>query len=154
MRSLARSIAFALAAAAAAAAAQAQVTASDAWVRGTVEGQKATGAYMQLRSTDGATLVGVESPAAGIVEIHEMRMEGDTMRMRAVQKLDLPPGRAVELKPGGYHVMLMDLKAPLKKGETVPIKLKVRNKSGETQYIDVKAEVRDVTAGAGGPSKH
>jgi periplasmic copper chaperone A len=154
MRSLARSLVFAVAAAAAAAAATAQVTASGAWVRGTVEGQKATGAFMLLKSADGATVVGAESPAAGIVEIHEMRMEGNTMRMRGVEKLELPPGQVVELKPGGYHVMLMDLKAPLRKGETVPIRLKVRGKSGQTQDIEVKAEVRDVTAGAGGASKH
>ena len=109
---------------------------------------------MQLKSADGATVIGAESPAAGIVEIHEMRMEGNTMRMRGVEKLELPPGQVVELKPGGYHVMLMDLKAPLKKGETVPIRLKVRGKSGQTQDIEVKAEVRDVTAGAGGTSKH
>ncbi len=152
MRSFARSLVFAIAAAAAAGA-QAQVTASGAWARATVPGQTAAGAYMQLKSADGATVIGAESPAAGIVEIHEMRMEGNTMRMRGVERLELPPGRVVELKPGGYHVMLMDLKAPLKKGETLPIKLKVRGKSGETQDIEVKAEVRDVTSGAGG-SKH
>ena len=140
--------------AAVAAAAQAEgITVSGAWVRGTVQGQTATGAYMQLKSADGATVVGVESPAAGIVEIHEMRMEGNTMRMRGVDKLELPAGRAVELKPGGYHVMLMDLKAPLKKGDAVPIKLKVRSKSGQTQDIEVRAEVRELTAPAG-KSKH
>jgi len=152
MRSFARLL-VPIAAAAAATAAQAQVTVSGAWVRGTVQGQTATGAYMQLRSADGATVVGADSPAAGIVEIHEMRMEGNTMRMRGVEQLELPAGQAVELKPGGYHVMLMDLKAPLKKGDTVPIKLKVRSKSGQTQDVEVKAEVRDVAA-AGGPSKH
>jgi copper(I)-binding protein len=142
-----------VAAAAAATAAQAQVTVSGAWVRGTVQGQTATGAYMQLRSADGATLVGADSSAASIVEIHEMRMEGNTMRMRGVEQLELPAGRTVELKPGGYHVMLMDLKAPLKKGDTVPIKLKVRSKSGQTQDVEVKAEVRELTAPAG-KSKH
>jgi copper(I)-binding protein len=152
MRSFARLSVF-IAATAAAAVAQAQVTVSGAWVRGTVQGQTATGAYMQLRSADGATLVGADSPAAGIVEIHEMRMEGNTMRMRGVDTLELPAGRAVELKPGGYHVMLMDLKAPLKKGDTVPIKLKVRSKSGQTQDVEVKAEVRELTAPAG-KSKH
>ena len=152
MKPFARSLLL-VAATAAAAAAQAQgVTVSGAWVRGTVQGQTAAGAYMLLKSAEGATVVGAESPAAGIVEIHEMRMEGNTMRMRGVEQLELPPGRGVELKPGGYHVMLMDLKAPLKKGETVPIRLKVRGKSGQTQSIEVKAEVRDVTAGAGGPS--
>ncbi len=143
-----------VAAVVAAAAAHAQVTVSGAWVRGTVQGQTATGAFMQLRSADGAALVGAESPLAGIVEIHEMRMEGNTMRMRAVETLELPAGRTVELKPGGYHVMLMDLKAPLKQGDTVTIKLKVRGKSGQPQDIEVKAEVRDIAAGAGGPSKH
>ena len=137
-----------------AAPAQAEVTVSGAWVRGTVEGQKATGAFMALKSAEDAALVGAASPVAGIVEIHEMRMDGNTMRMRAVDKLGLPAGRAVELKPGGYHVMLMDLKAPLKKGDTVPITLKVRTKSGQAQDLQVKAEVRDLTAGAGGHSKH
>jgi periplasmic copper chaperone A len=140
--------------AAAAAQAQGQVTVSGAWARGTVQGQTATGAFMHIRSADGATLIGVDSPVAGIVEIHEMRMEGNTMRMRGIEKLELPAGRTVELKPGGYHVMLMDLKAPLKQGDTVPIKLKVRSKSGQTQEIEVKAEVRDLAAGAGGKSKH
>jgi copper(I)-binding protein len=153
MRSFARLSVF-IAVAATATAVQAQVTVSGAWVRGTVQGQTATGAYMQLRSADGATLLGADSPAAGIVEIHEMRMEGNTMRMRRVEQLELPAGRAVELKPGGYHVMLMDLKAPLKKGDTVPIKLKVRSKSGQAQDVEVKAEVRDVAAAAGGASKH
>jgi periplasmic copper chaperone A len=146
MSSFVRSLLF-VAAVATAAGAEAQVTVSGAWVRGTVPGQTATGAYMQLKSADGATVVGAESLAAGIVEIHEMRMEGNTMRMRGVEQLELPAGRAVELKPGGYHVMLMDLKTPLKKGETVPITLKVRSKSGQTQDVLVKAEVRDVAAG-------
>jgi len=150
---LVRSLAV-LTAAAVAASAQAQVTVSAAWVRGTVQGQTATGAFMQLKSADGAALVGAESPVAGIVEIHEMAMENNVMKMRGVQRLDLPAGRTVELKPGGYHVMLMDLKAPLKKGDTVPIKLKVQSKSGQTQDVEVKAEVRELTAPAGGKSKH
>ena len=153
MRGLVRSLIF-VAAAAAAAAAHAQVTVSGAWVRGTVPGQTATGAFMQLKSPDGAAIVGVDSPAAGIAEIHEMRMEGSTMRMRGVEKLDLPPGQTVELKPGGYHVMLMDLKGPLKKGDTVPIRLKVRSKSGQTQEVEVKAEVRDLASAAGSRSRH
>ena len=90
---------------------------------------------MQLRSTDGAALVGVESPVAGLVEIHEMRMEGNTMRMRAVPRLELPAGQAVDLKPGGYHIMLMNLKAPLKNGESVPIRLKFQGKDGKLQEV-------------------
>jgi copper(I)-binding protein len=155
MNSLVRSFVFAAAlAAAGGAAAQAQVSVSGAWVRGTVPAQTSTGAYMQIRSDGGASLIGAASPVAGVVEIHEMAMENNVMKMRAVQKLDLPPGRTVELKPGGYHVMLMDLKAPLKKGETVPITLKVQSKSGQTQEIEVKAEVRELTAGHGSKAKH
>ena len=154
MRTL--SLAVALAAAVAVAPAWAQVTVSAPWVRGTVQGQKATGAFMQLKSADGAALVAAETPVAGIVEIHEMKMEANVMRMRAVPKLDLPAGRAVELKPGGYHVMLMDLKQPLKAGESVPIKLKFQGKDGKPQEVEVKAEVRDLTAAApkGGGMKH
>lgn len=136
-----------------AASAQAQVSVSGAWARGTVEGQKATGAYMQLRSAEAMVLVGVESPAAGVVEIHEMRMEGNTMRMRAIPRLELPAGQAVDLKPGGYHIMLMNLKAPLKKGESVPIRLKFQGKDGKPQQVEVKAEVRDLTASGAGHAK-
>jgi copper(I)-binding protein len=124
----------------------AQTTATDAWVRGTVIGQKATGAFMQLKSTSGAAVVGASSPVAGVVEIHEMRMDGDVMRMRAIPKLDLPANRPVELKPGGYHVMLMDLKKPLARGEVVPITLRVQGADGKTETIEVRAEVRDLTA--------
>jgi hypothetical protein len=136
------------------AAAQAQVSVSGAWARGTVEGQRATGAFMQLRSADGAALVGAESPVAGAVEIHEMRMEGNVMRMRPIPKLDLPAGQAVDLKPGGYHIMLMNLKAPLKKGDSVPIKLRFQGKDGKPQEVEVKAEVRDLTASGAGQMKH
>jgi copper(I)-binding protein len=137
----------------AAAGASAQVNVSDAWVRGTVPGQKATGAFMQLKSVDGGALVSVQSPVAGSVEIHEMRMEGNVMRMRVIPKLELPAGQTVELKPGGYHVMLIDLKVPLRKGDTVPITLKLQGKDGKPQDVEVKAEVRDVTASGGGQMK-
>jgi copper(I)-binding protein len=137
----------------------AQVSVSSPWVRGTVQGQTATGVFMDLKSAEGAALVAAESPVAGTVEIHEMRMEGNVMRMRAIPKLDLPAGQTVHLKPGGYHVMLMDLKQPLKKGETVPLRLKFQGKDGKAQEVEIKAEVRDLTAaskdaGHGGAMKH
>jgi len=145
----------ALVLAATAAPAWAQVTVSEPWVRSTVPGQKASGAYMQLRSAEGATLVAVRTPVAGVVEIHEMRMENNVMRMRAIPQLALPAGQAVELRPGGYHVMLMDLKQSLKQGDAVPITLEVRGKDGKPQAIEVKAEVRDPTAPSGsGTMKH
>ncbi len=137
-----------------AASAAAQVSISDAWVRGTVPGQQATGAFMRLRSATGSALVALESPVARRAEIHEMRMEGDVMRMRAVPRLELPAGQVVELKPGGYHVMLMNLNAPLAPGESVPIRLRFQGKDGKPQEVEVKAEVRDLTAGGGGHGRH
>ena len=92
----------------------AQTTVKDPWVRGTVAQQKATGAFFQITATGGGTLVSAASPVGGVGEVHEMSMDGNTMKMRALPKgLDLPAGKTMELKPGGYHVMLMDLKAPL-----------------------------------------
>ena len=87
----------------------AAVKVEGAWARASVQGQKATGAFMRLTAKDGARLVRAESPAAGLAEVHEMKMEGDIMKMRAVPTLDLPAGKTVELKPGGYHIMLLDL---------------------------------------------
>jgi copper(I)-binding protein len=116
-----------------------------------VQGQRATGAFMQLTAKESASLVAVESPVAGSVEIHEMKMENDIMKMRPIAKLDLPAGKAVEMKPGGYHVMLMDLKQPLKKGEAVPISLRFEDRDKKVRTIEIKAEVRDLAAG---PPRH
>ena len=104
----------------------ADVSVAEPWVRATIPAQKATGAFMQLKSDADARLVSVASPVAGVVEIHEMVMDKDVMKMNPVSGLDLPAGQAVELKPGGYHVMLMDLKAPLKANTTVPLVLTFR----------------------------
>ena len=130
----------------AAAAAQGQVEARAAWVRATVLGQTTAGAYMQLTIGERANLVGVESPAAAGAEVHETRMEGKVMRMRAVPRLELIPGKTVELKPGGYHIMLLELKRPLKKGEVVPIRLKLEMKDKSIRTLEVRAEVREPTA--------
>ena len=98
----------------------AQVSVKEPWVRATVAQQKATGAFMQITSAQDARLVEAKSPVAGVVEVHEMVMEKDVMKMRAVPGLDLPAGKSIELKPGGYHVMLMDLKQQMKVGDSVP----------------------------------
>lgn len=132
----------------------AQVAVSDAWVRGTVEGQRATGAFMKLAPATDQKLVAAASPVAKIVEIHEMSMDGGVMKMRAIPKLDLPAGRATELKPGGYHVMLMALTRPLAEGETVPITLTLEDAAGKRQSIEVKASVRPLTAGANPTPTH
>jgi periplasmic copper chaperone A len=129
-------------------AAQAQVTVKDAWVRATVPQQKATGAFMQLQSVQDAKLLSAQSPVAGVVEVHEMSMDGGVMKMRAIPSLALPAGKAVELKPGGYHVMLMDLKGQVKDGDTVPVTLVVEGKDGKRQNIEIKASARMAAAPA------
>jgi len=127
--------------------AAAQVTVTDPWVRGTVDGQRSTGAFMKVAATAETALVAASSPVARIVEIHEMKIEGGVMQMRAVDKLALPPGKPVELKPGGYHVMLMGLTQPIHAGDTVPITLTFEDKAGKRTSIDVKATVRPLTGG-------
>jgi copper(I)-binding protein len=134
-----------------------QVTVHEPWVRGTVAGQQATGAFMQLTASADARLVEVRSPVAQIVEIHEMAMVGNTMKMRAIAGIDLPAGTTVALKPGGYHVMLIDLKAPLKAGDVVPLQLVVEGKDKKRETIEVKAPVRALNAPAApmsGQHKH
>jgi copper(I)-binding protein len=115
------------------------VTVTDAWARATVQGQKATGAFMKITAKDNAKLIGVSSPVAGVAEIHEMKMDKDVMKMAALPNgLDLPAGKAVELKPGGYHVMLMDLKAPLAKDSTIPLRLTVQDAKGVKSTVELK----------------
>jgi len=126
----------------------AQVQVTNPWVRATVAQQKATGAFMSITASKGARLVEARSPGAGVVEIHEMKMENNVMRMRAVQALDLPAGKAVELKPGGYHVMLMELRQQMKEGDSVPITLIVEGPDKKRETVDVKAVVRALTANA------
>lgn len=132
----------------------AQTTVTDAWVRGTVAQQRASGAFMKITSAQGGKLVAVSSPVAGVAEVHEMAMDGNTMRMRAIAALDLPAGKTVELKSGGYHVMLMDLKQQLQGGQTVPLTLVIEGKDGKREIVEVRARVRALGADAHGGMKH
>ncbi len=119
------------------------VSVSDAWVRATVAGQTATGAFMTLSAQQPSQLIRVSSPVAGVVEIHEMKMEKDVMKMAALPTgLALPAGKPVELKPGGYHIMLMDLKAPLSADASVPLTLTFQDAKGVTSQQTLKLPVR------------
>lgn len=130
----------------------AQVDVKDAWVRATVPQQKATGAFMQLTAAKKMRLVDVKTPVAGVAEIHEMSMVDNVMRMRPVQGgLDLPAGKTVELKPSGYHLMLLDLKQPIKDGDEVPLTLVLEGADGKRTSMDVKVPARGT---AGGPHMH
>lgn len=136
-----------------AASAHAEVTVKEPWVRATVANQKATGFFVQLQSPTDAKLVGASSPVAAVTEVHEMAMEKDVMKMRQVPGVDLPAGKSVELKPGGYHVMLMDLKQQVKVGDTVPVTLVFEGKNGQRESQKVDAPVRALNATGGMPAQ-
>ena len=131
----------------------ASVEIKDPWVRATVAQQKATGAFMQLTARADSKLVDVKSPAAGVVEIHEMAMVDNVMKMRQVPGVALPAGKAVELKPGGYHVMLMDLKAQVKEGDVVPFTLVFEGKDGKRESVEIKATARPLANMSGMANK-
>jgi len=134
--------------------AQAQtVEVKNAWVRATVQGQKATGAFMQITAPAASTLISVSTPVAGVAEVHEMKMDGDVMRMRPLTKgLELPAGKAVQLQPGGYHLMLMELKLPLQKDTTIPVTLTLRDSKGVQSTQELRVPV--LTAAPKGQVEH
>jgi len=135
-------IALSLALLALATAAAGQVTVKDPWVRATVPAQHATAAFMQLVAAQGTRLVAASSPVAGMAEIHEMTMVDGVMKMRAIKALDLPAGKAVVLDPGGYHVMLLELKSQVRVGDVVPLTLVFEDRDSRRTTVDVKAPVR------------
>jgi len=124
----------------------AETSVSDAWVRATVPQQHATGAFMVLTATTDSKLVGVASPVATDVQVHEMTMNGDVMGMRQVKSIELPAGKAVSLDPNGYHVMLMGLHEQVKEGTQVPLTLTIEDAEGAKQTLQVQAPVRGLTA--------
>ncbi|WP_406625626.1 copper chaperone PCu(A)C [Acidovorax sp. SDU_ACID1] len=138
--------------------AHAQVTVSNAWVRATVPQQQATGAFMQIQAPTDTRLVSASSPVTPNVEVHEMAMQDNVMRMRQVRAIELPAGKTVELKPGGYHVMLMNLKQQVKEGGTVPLTLVFEGRDGKRESVNVSAPVRALNTGmqptGGEHSKH
>ena len=119
---------------------------SNAFVRATPPGAKVAGAFMSIENLgkEPDRLVSASSPVAGLVEIHEMAMDGGLMKMRSVKGIDVKPGATVELRPGGYHVMLEDLKQPLKQGEQVPVLLTFE-KAGT---VEIKVKVEPMGAAA------
>ena len=118
------------------------------YARATATGQPTGGAYLTLTNKGPADrLQSVSATVSESVELHSMAMEGDVMRMRQVDTIDLPAGKTVELKPGGLHIMLVGLKAPLKAGDTFPMTLTFE-KAGA---IDVVVNIEAVQAA---PMKH
>ena len=134
----------------------AQVTVTDPWIRATVPAQKTAGAFMQLKSSKPVRLVGISSPVAGRAEIHQMEMQGGTMRMHAVDGIDLPANQPVNLASGGYHVMLFDLQHQLKDGDKVPMTLSFVDASDKKEHrrenVTVQVPVKPIAYSA--PAGH
>ena len=124
----------------------AEVKATNAWVRATVPAQKSTGAFLTLTSTEEAKVVGATSPAAKVVELHESTHEKGVMQMRALEAIALPAGKAVELRPGGKHVMLLGLARPVAEGDAVPIVFTIEDARGKRTTLEVRAQARPLGA--------
>ena len=118
------------------------VVVTNAWARPTVPGQTVGAAYLDLTSAHGATLALVQSDAAGTVQVHAMSNDGDVMRMREVDRLALPAGKTIRLAPSGMHLMLLQLKKPLRPGDSVALDLTVVDKAGGPHIVHAIAPVR------------
>ena len=133
--------------------AQAAVKVEAAWARPTAAGQAAGGGFLKI--TGGAAADRLLGGSAGIskaVELHTMQMDGDVMRMREVPGIEVPAGQAVELKPGGLHLMFMGLKQPLKAGDSFPLTLRFE-KAGEVK-VDVKVSAQAPAGAAADKAGH
>ena len=123
-----------------------QLKIENPYARATAPGQKAAGGFMKIENKGAADqLIAASSPVAGEMQLHTMAMDGNVMKMREVKAIDVPANGSVDLKPGGLHLMFMDIKTPLKAGEAVPVKLKFQ-KAGE---VEIKVPVRDMSSGSG-----
>lgn len=122
--------------------ASAQTKIDDAWVRATVAGQQATGAFMTITATSDSKLLSAQSPVAKTVQVHQSTMKNDVMSMKPVEFVALPADKAVTLDPHNYHIMLIDLVGQVKEGDMVPLTLTVENAKGEKESIKVEATAR------------
>jgi len=130
--------------------AQDPVQVGEPWVRATVAGQKATGAFMTLKTNADWRLIAADSSIAGVTQVHQMSMKGGVMRMSEVEGgLALPAGETVTLKPGGYHIMLMDLKQPVQAGDAVDLTLTLRATDGRQHTVSVQAPAVSLGSAAG-----
>jgi len=121
--------------------AHAQLQAKDAWVRQPVQGQSGTGAFMTLQAQENITITSASSPWVGVAQLHSMNMEGNVMKMAPVEALPLAAGQSLSLKPGGYHVMLMDLKEGFSKQTSVPLTLTYKTASGKSSSLVLNVPV-------------
>jgi periplasmic copper chaperone A len=118
------------------------VKVENAWVRATAPGQRVAGAFMDLTADADMKVLSATSPAAKVVELHTMSMDNGVMVMRPIKEVVLAKGKTVSLKPGGMHVMLIDLNGQIKEGDRTPVTLTVRGSDGKEQKLAVDLEAR------------
>ena len=126
----------------------------DPWARATVPGQKVGGVYMEIVARENLRLTGVKTAAAETAQLHQMKMENGMMRMRSVPFLDLPAGKPVRLEPGGYHIMLFDLRGSLVPGQKLKIELTFEDAAKRRHRVPVEAIIRDRDAGTASGQDH
>lgn len=121
---------------------------TDAWVKTTVPGATVSGAYMHIKSAQPVKLVKAESPVAGLVELHNMSMKDGVMEMKAMDAVDVPANKVVDLKPGGMHVMLMMVKKPINKGDKIPLTLTFEGADKKPLAVKVEAIAQEKDSGS------
>lgn len=120
-----------------------RVAVIDSWARASVPGQSVGAAYMTFISADDSTFVRAETPIASSVEIHSMTMDNGVMKMRMLPELPLKAGKEEKLAPGGFHLMLFDLKKQLKAGEQLELKLTFRDASGKITQQTLRLPIKE-----------
>lgn len=115
----------------------------DAWARASVPGQSVGAAYMTFISADDSTFIRAETPIASSVEIHSMTMDNGVMKMRMLPEMPLKAGKEEKLAPGGFHLMLFDLKKQLKAGEKINLTLTFRDSSGKVTQQNVTLPIKE-----------
>lgn len=124
----------------------ADIQVEGAWARATAPGQDSAMVDLVITSAKKASLSGFSSPACKTAQMHSMTHDEGMMKMREVKSIELPAGRRVSLSEGGYHLMLIGLKAPLKAGDSVPVTLSIKMADKTTVKVDALAEVKPLTA--------
>lgn len=130
------------------------VSVRNAWSRATVPGQSSAGVWFSITSKQEAKLLAVSSSRANNAQLHTMSRENGMMKMRAIDSIALPAGKVVELASGGNHVMLIDLKQPLKVGDHVPLSLSVQFADKRKETVEILAEVRALSGERGVHEQH
>jgi len=112
------------------------------WARASNDGQDVSAAYMTIVSNEDTSLITIDSDVTDVIEIHSMSMENGVMKMRMLDTLDLIAGKPTELSPGGFHLMLFDLKKPLTAGKEAHFTLHFKNKAGQEKTISVTSPIK------------